>query len=123
MIATPTANSVYRIHGNNTVSRRDPLRVIRTRMDITARLVQHLESIDELTANHRKALFVAQMESARSAYRLDKDLAEELSVKALAIGWNWRVSSPALPLHYQALVRLVGFRRAERLACSLRRAK
>jgi glycosyltransferase involved in cell wall biosynthesis len=110
------AETVYRIHGTQTVSRRDPLRVIRVRMELTDRIEAWLESAARLTARHRRALFVARMESARSAYNLDPKLAEKLNEKARTRGTWWAPSSPALPPSYQIVYRIAGFRSAERLA-------
>lgn len=114
--------SVYRVASEATVSRRDPVRVIRTRMEITARAVEYLESTGHYTAAHRKALFVACMESARSAYaKSDVDLASQLYARARELG-RWRlVRSEALPLRYQMALLLFGFRRAELLAGLRRR--
>ena len=117
-----TPGSVYRVHGEDTVSRRDPLRVIRTRMEITDRLAQYLDSIGSLTPAHRTALFVARMESARSAYaKGDAELAAHLYVKARGTGRWWLGRSGALPLYYRMAFLLFGFKRAELLADVRRR--
>jgi glycosyltransferase involved in cell wall biosynthesis len=111
-----SAETVYRLHSSQTVSRKDPLMVIRLRMELTDRMEAFLESTGRLTGRHRKALFVARMESARSAYNLDSRLATELSAKANARGPYWTSSSPALPPSYQAVCRIAGFIPAERIA-------
>lgn len=122
-LSTPEAGAVYCFHGEPTVSRKDPLRVIRMRMELTDRVAQYLELAGRLTLAHKAALFAAFMESARSAYRWNTQLAEELRDKAFATG-IWRVpASPALPLGYQVMMRSIGFQRAERLAAWLRHRK
>jgi GT2 family glycosyltransferase len=115
------ALAVYRIHSSETVSRRDPLLTIRTRMNLTDRLVNYLEGLGEMTQVRREALFAARIECARSAFRLDPILAKELSEKADALGRIWVTGSPALPFSYQLALRVAGFANAERLAALVRR--
>jgi len=110
------AEAVYRHHGSTTVSRRDPLLTIRTRMQLTDQLEEHLEASGQLSHTHRAALYAARMECARSAYRLDLPLAQELCRKAEAHGRKWVLGSPALPAGYQVALRLAGFVKTERLA-------
>jgi hypothetical protein len=117
------AEAVYRRHSTATVSLRDPLLTIRTRMEITDRIAEHLESSGQLRPVHREALFTARMECARSAYGADAHLAAELCAKAEAHGRNWVSGSPALPLSYQLALRLAGFANAERLAGLSRRLR
>jgi glycosyltransferase involved in cell wall biosynthesis len=108
--------AVARLHNAESVSRKDPLRTIRVRMELTDRAANYLQSSGRLGPEHRRALFVARMESARSAYQQDPILAEELCRKAIAAGKWWRTSSPALGLRYQFALRTLGFQRTERLA-------
>jgi glycosyltransferase involved in cell wall biosynthesis len=110
-----SAGAVYRQHGNNTVSRRDPLGVIKLRMEMTDQLVAHLKQTRRWTPAHTKALFVARMECARTAGHFDPEYARQLSAKAKGPGIPW-VTSPALPFHYQVISRIAGFKNAERLA-------
>jgi hypothetical protein len=115
------SRSVYRYRGLDSVSRKDPLRVIQTRMELTDRLAGHLKAAGRLTSRHRKALFISQMESARSLFAREPQLAEEFSKKALSLGRAWTLASAALPLRYQIALRLLGFRRSELLAALLRK--
>jgi glycosyltransferase involved in cell wall biosynthesis len=108
--------AVYRHHSSATVSRRDPLLTIRTRMELTDQLEEHLNASGRLGPAHRVALFAARMECARSAYRLDLPLAQELCRKAEAHGRKWVSGSPALPPGYQLGLRLAGFVNTERVA-------
>ena len=114
-VAQKERGSVYRVF-DASVSRKDPLRVVKIRMEITDRAVEYLRSTGELTRERRKAVFVARMESARSVVAKDPQLAEEFCKKAFAIGRLWGISSPALRLRYQIAFRLLGFRRTERFA-------
>jgi GT2 family glycosyltransferase len=114
------AEAVYRRHTTTSVSRKDPLLTIRTRMELTDRIEEFLDSSGELTPAHREALFAARMECARSAYPLNGLLAEELRKKAEARGRSWVSGSPALPLGYQLALRIAGFTNTERLAALAR---
>jgi glycosyltransferase involved in cell wall biosynthesis len=115
------AEAMYRHHSPSTVSKRDPLLTIRTRMGLTDKMEEYLKSSGQFTDSHRKALFAARMECARSAYSRDADLAQELCRQAEAHGREWVQDSPALPLGYQISVRLAGFLNTERLAAWARR--
>jgi len=115
------ALAVYRIHSSATVSREDPLLTIRTRMELTDRLADHLESLGEMTRIRKDALFAARMECARTAFGLDPNAAKGFSQKACALGRIWVTDSPALPFGYQLALRVAGFANAERLAKLLRR--
>jgi glycosyltransferase involved in cell wall biosynthesis/peptidoglycan/xylan/chitin deacetylase (PgdA/CDA1 family) len=108
--------AVYRYHETGTVSRRDPLKTIRTRMELTDRCERFLKESNRLTADHRKALYVARMEAARSAWSADAGYAGQLVRKASENGRWWTSRSPALPPHFQLALRLVGFDPAQRLA-------
>ncbi len=113
--------AVYRFHGEGSVSRRDPLRVIRIRMELTDLAAEYLEHAGQLTAEHRRALFVARMESARTAYRWEPQYAKQLYRKAMDVGQYWLNSSSALPIRYQLALRTIGFDRAQQLAAWRRR--
>ncbi len=117
------AETVYRKHSSETVSRRDPLRVIRLRVEITDKIVEYLESVGKLTDRHREALYIARMESARTAVSRDVALANCLSAKAREGGSRWVSSSAALPLVYQAALKFLGFQLTEQIATWLRRQK
>ena len=114
------AQTVYRRHSAATVSRRDPMLTIRTRMKLTDGLEDYLNSSGKLTPSHREALFTARMESARSAFPVNPALAKELCAKAECGGRSWVSGSPALPVLYQVALRLAGFVNTERLAAWVR---
>jgi glycosyltransferase involved in cell wall biosynthesis len=118
-----SAGAVYRRLSSNTISSKNPLRVIRIRMGLTDRLEEHLRARGELRASHRTALFVARLESARSAFQWDESVAEALAKKALANGNRFAVLSPALSLGYRLALSMFGFKWAERLASGIRRRK
>ncbi len=117
---SPTPGAVYRQHGSNTISKRDPMRVIRMRMSITDRLEEHLKASGTLSAAHRAALFVARLESARSAFLWDRGAAEKYCSRALESGSYWSEPSPSLSRSYQLAFRMAGFRIAELVASKVR---
>jgi GT2 family glycosyltransferase len=118
----PSASTVYRRHASPSVSRRDPLETIRTRMALTDDFERWLASRGLLNRELRRELFIARMESARSAFALDSGFARRLSRAALRTGCFFRVRSAALPLRYRLALVLMGFEAAERLA-RLRRSR
>lgn len=117
------AGAVYRTHGAHTVSRKNPLQVIQVRMEITDWLVEYLAAEGLLTRAHDEALYAARMESARGAWGLDPQYALCLAAKAKGQHRFWVRSSQALPLPYQVVLRVAGFRAAELVAASLRRVR
>lgn len=110
------AATIYRVYGDGTVSRKNPMRTIRLRMDLTDRVENLLRATGRLSAAHRKALYIARMESARSAWIYDPAFAAELARKARSTGYWWVTDSPALPASYQAFSFLFGFERAQKFA-------
>ncbi len=116
------AGAIYRTHSSETTSRKDPLRVIRLRMQLTDKLESLLKSSGRLSFRHRRALFVSRLECARKAYPLDAELGTMLGAKAMREGLYWVDSSPALPIKYQILLRTMGFPRTEKITAWLRTA-
>ena len=110
------AATIYRVYGTGTVSRKNPLRTIRLRMELTDELEAFLQGAGRLTDTHRKALYIARMESARSAWIQDPEFARELARKAASRGRWWVQDSPALPPSFQITAFLFGFEAAQRIA-------
>jgi colanic acid biosynthesis glycosyl transferase WcaI len=110
------AAAVYRNHGSATVSKRDPLRTIRLRMELTDEFERFLRHNQGLSPVHRKLLYTARMESARSAWPYDQAYASELRRQASAEGRQWISGCPALPWGFQIADFLLGFRRAQQIA-------
>ncbi len=115
--------SVYRIHGPNSISHRDPELVIRTRMSLTDRMIEHLEKTGAKTRKHEIALYIARMESARTLYPIDRDLALQFFAKAMECGPHFVRSSPALPVIYQIATAVSGPEQAEVIAAWWRRRR
>ena len=117
------AGSVYRIHGSNTISHRDPELVIRTRMALTDLMEAHIDKVGRKTHLHRDALYIARMEAARSLYSIDRERAREFYGKAQQTGKRFVRSSPALPISYQIASAVSSLDGAEAVAAWWRRRK
>jgi glycosyltransferase involved in cell wall biosynthesis len=118
LVDNPAA--VYRLHRAATVSRRDPLRTLRLKMELLDKMESHLETHRLLTQDHRKELYAARMEAARRVWSFDPASARDMARNAQAKGRWWISSSPALPLTFQLANWLFGFGGAESLAARLR---
>lgn len=118
LVNTPLC--VYRIHGSNSVSRKDPLRTVRERMRLSALMEARLRDTGALTEAHRAALAVARLETARSAYSRDPVFARELFQTVMAGGRRLWPRTPALPLRYQWAALVGGLDFAENLAARAR---
>ena len=110
------AEAVYREHGAGTVSRKDPMRTIRERMRLTDIGVDWLANEGGMELEHRRALFTARLECARSVHAQDGLLARSLAETAVRTGVKWVDPTPGLPPTYQAVRWLFGFENAERIA-------
>jgi glycosyltransferase involved in cell wall biosynthesis len=116
-----TPGAVYRKHGPDTISTRDPGRVMRIRMSLTNRLADYLRSTGKLDSRYKAALFVSRMEAARGLFQADPAGACELFAKAMENGAYWSERSPALPASYRWVAQLIGFKAAETVASRMRR--
>lgn len=115
--ASPGA--IYRLWSEETVCRKDPVRVISTRTVLIDQAVAWLKKSGSLQLAHLNAASQAFFEMARTWARYDLDaaaryLAERQQHAAV------RPRGPAAPLNYRLAYHLLGFRRAETLAERLR---
>lgn len=117
------AGSVYRIHGSDTISHRDPALVIRTRMSLTDQMDAYLRESGRKSHHHRVALYIARMEAARSLYSFDQRLARHYYRKAIQEGRPFVWSSPALPFTYQVASLLSSLDGAETIAAWWRKVR
>ena len=107
--------AVYRIHGEDTVSRKDPNAVSRTKTRLQVEMLEWLEKSGTATDTHRMAVGQALLENIRMIARTDIDAAD-----ALRREYSDRVepvlAGPAAPRAYRLAYRTLGFRAAEQLA-------
>ncbi len=115
----PSPGAVYRVWSEDTVSRKDPLRVIRMRSELTENMLAWLARHNRLLSVHTAAAGQAFFELARTWARHDLDGAtaffDEHQRRDLI-----RVHGPAAPMMYRMICRSLGFRPAELLARGLR---
>lgn len=107
--------TVYRIHSSDTVSRHNPLRTVQVRMEILERFEQWLIHNERMTPLHRREIYAARLDTARFAWRIDESHGEMLARRAAEGGCYW-TRNPALPLSFQLVTRIAGFRAAQQLA-------
>lgn len=115
----PSPGAVYRVWSETTVSRRDPLRVIRMRSELTENMLAWLKSHNRLISAHEAAAGQAFFELARTWARHDLEAATTFFEKHRHLG-HVRIAGPAAPLSFRLAYRCLGFRRAELLARRLR---
>jgi glycosyltransferase involved in cell wall biosynthesis len=115
----PSPGAVYRIWSEETVCRKDPVRVIRTRTELIDRMLAWLRETGRLTSAHRTAAGQAFFEMARSWARSNLPAATAYLEERRA-GPGVCLRGPAAPARYRLAYRLLGFRGAEVLARRLR---
>ena len=108
--------AVYRYHSTDTVSKKNPLRTMQVRMEITDRFEAWLKETRGLTREHRKELYIVRIETARIAWAIELAYAHDLVRTAEKEGRFWIFSRPAIPLSFQLVSRLCGFHTAQKLA-------
>jgi glycosyltransferase involved in cell wall biosynthesis len=114
--------TVYRYHCKNTVSTANPLRTMQVRMNILDRFEQWLLDTGLMTRVHRAEIYAARLDTARVAWVIDAAYGEQLARKAFGTGHYWLLHRAALPLGFQLLCRIAGFRATQRLARFVRTA-
>jgi glycosyltransferase involved in cell wall biosynthesis len=107
--------TVYRIHSTDTVSRNNLLRTMQIRMEILDRFEEWLIHSERMTPLHRREIYAARLDTARFAWRIDESQGEKLARKAAENGYYW-TRNAALPLSFQVVTRIAGFRAAQKLA-------
>ena len=111
--------AIYRQHGCETISKKNPEQVLRIRMGLTDALESYLKQQGQMSDLRERYVARARLESARSMYKFNRRYAYELMGRAQTIG---RIpSGPAAPLRYRVAIALLGFDCAERLASLARK--
>ena len=115
----PDTNTAYRVHGEDTVSRRDPNSVCQTKSSLQLEMFTWLKNNELLTASHSQALGQALFENARQIARADIPSAAAL-LSRVGKQLPLSVTGPAAPRAYQLIYSVFGFRAAEIVARFLR---
>lgn len=116
----PTPGAVYRIWSEETVSRRDPSRLIGVKTGLIDEMLDWLRKTGRLAPVHLRAAGQACFEMARTLARDDLDAASAYYRQRKARGLIVP-AGPAAPANYRLARRIAGFGGAERLARWLRR--
>ena len=116
---TPTAKAVYRIWSDETLCRKDPVLVIKTRTELIDRMLGWLEQNGQITPIHKNIAGRAFFEMARTWARHDLNRAADYLEGNQSRGLL-QLNGPAAPLLYRVCFRLFGFKNAERIAKQLR---
>ncbi len=117
----PHNGAIYRIWGNDTVSRRDAGAVRRQRRKILTEEENHLRSNGELTAPRLQAINQARFEMSRLAWREDRTAALEIFQDIISVDRHFvplgnQPGGHHPPLTYRVLFRLLGFAGTEKVA-------
>jgi GT2 family glycosyltransferase len=115
----PTPGAVYRIWSEETVCRKDPVLVIRTRTALIDGMLAWLEQHKRLQPAHRAAAAQVFFELARTWAQHDLAQARGYLAERRA-RTGVRLAGPAAPMSYRVAYYLLGFGGAERLARRLR---
>jgi hypothetical protein len=94
--------------------------VWRERLKIEDRLEQHLRDRELLTPARQWAINQARFETARSAWRKDREIALKADEAIRKSGGSFHPSGASGPASYRALYSLFGFEMAERIADATR---
>jgi glycosyltransferase involved in cell wall biosynthesis len=119
-VRVPGPGLRYRVHGPESLSRRDAVGFLRDCLRSAADLHARWEREGSLDVERRRALLEVYSQVARGAYALDQPLFRRAYDRLLALEPNYRPAGPQA-LRWAALV--VGYPGAERLALAWRRLK
>jgi len=115
------ASAVYRQWSEHTLCRRDVPEVHRRRLEIEQSAEDFLRRRGDLTQTRQHAINVARFEIARSEWQFDELFAGRIAARIYETEPEFVPDdTPAAPLRYRVALRLLGFRKTERLARWLR---
>lgn len=116
----PTAGAIYRIWSEQTVCRKDPVLVIKTRTELIDKMLGWLEQTGKMTETHRRTAGRACFEMARTWAKYDLPAAVEYE-RTRRNKHSLVAAGAAAPTMYRLVYRIFGFALAERMAKALRR--
>lgn len=108
-----TPGAVYRVWSEDTVSRKDPAKVVRVRTALLDEMLAWLGP--RATPAHRTEIGRQCFEMARTIARFELPAAAAYHAERKARGLI-RATGPAAPFHYRLAYHLLGFAAAERIA-------
>ena len=113
IVYQPGCHSIYRRHGNETISTSKPERLFRALLRVVEKTHQLLQAGNRLTAGYRYALSHAYFYCARNLFKYDAKLAADLLKLCYELNPEFK---PEETTGYNLLFNTLGFDRAERLA-------
>jgi cellulose synthase/poly-beta-1,6-N-acetylglucosamine synthase-like glycosyltransferase len=116
---TPSPGAVYRIWSEDTLCRKDPVKVTQVRTALMDEMWRWLEENGRATEEHRREIGQACFEMARTWARFDLSGATAYHRERKARGFI-HPAGPAAPARYRLVYRLAGFLAAEKLAAKTR---
>jgi len=114
--AAPDAWSTYRQWSRSQAVNVDPLRKMKTRLELMFAAAAHLQAAGEMTAARTNAFFDASLGVLRAIYPLATGLAIEQHEALLSMCPECRPSKELFPAPYRFVYQTVGFSSAERIA-------
>ncbi len=119
----PDAGAVYRQWSEGTVCKRNKPQVWEKRLEILGAAERFLAERGEQTAARRWAINQARFETARSAWGVNRKLAEQAIASIRASDAAFEPAGEAAPRSYTWVYRCLGFEAAEQVAAFRRRWK
>jgi glycosyltransferase involved in cell wall biosynthesis len=117
----PHSGAIYRQWSEDTVCKRDPWRTLRTKVEIIARLEEHLRVTSQLTPSRQDAINQTRFEKARLIWGRDSRFALDLMTLVRRTQPSFMPRGNAAPASYRLLFKWLGFTGAELVAALRRR--
>jgi glycosyltransferase involved in cell wall biosynthesis len=119
----PNGGAVYRLWITESVSRRDPLKVARTRLQVLEKMQETLAKQGGLSHERLHAINLTRFETARKFWGIEREEALHLMETVRRAEPEFRPEGPTAPQLYRWLYHVAGFDATERIAARLRRAR
>lgn len=123
VIYQPGCYSIYRRHGNVTVSTSSRTRYLESHYLIISRAEQKLKATHQLTSTYQQALAQSYFRLARKYLDIDTQKYTELLNKALFLHPTFKANAKDRTIIYNLAQNILGFHRLEQLVVFLKRLK
>jgi glycosyltransferase involved in cell wall biosynthesis len=117
VVYLPGCSSIYRRHGDMTVSTASKLRWIEYHCIVMRKAEKKLQAMNKFSTKYRQALAKCYFQRAREALKVDYSLYLQLLDTALTLYPDFQADSKRKI--YQLTQKIFGFRQTERIACYL----
>jgi glycosyltransferase involved in cell wall biosynthesis len=119
----PDSGAVYRMWSKATVSRREPLKVARTRLQILQRMQDALTERGKLSPARLHAINLTRFETARGFWDAERGMAMQIMEAVGKCEPQFQPEGRAAGTLYRWLYRLLGFSATEHMAAWVRRTR